>query len=91
MIAALLCPRRSCSSPPGAYSPSSCSAPWQLALGVLLGLLFIINQGLWKETVETLALVIGAAAASMAIGVPLGICRGASANGSIRCCGRCST
>ena len=46
---------------------------WQIALGVLLGLLYIINQGLWKETVETLALVIGATTVSMAIGVPLGI------------------
>lgn len=44
-----------------------------LAIGVLLGLMFIINQGLWKQTVETLVLVVAAAAASMAIGVPLGI------------------
>lgn len=44
-----------------------------LAGGVLLGLLFIINQGLWKETIETLVLVVSAAAASMTIGVPLGI------------------
>ncbi len=46
---------------------------WKLALGVLLGLLFIINQGLWKETVLTLILVLGSTALSMAIGVPLGI------------------
>lgn len=44
-----------------------------LALGVLLGLLFIINQGLWKETVQTLVLVVAATALSMAIAVPLGI------------------
>ena len=44
-----------------------------LAIGVVLGLLFIINQGLWKQTVETLVLVVAAAAVSMAIGVPLGI------------------
>jgi len=44
-----------------------------LAIGVLLGLLFIINQNLWKQTVETLVLVVAAASASMAIGVPLGI------------------
>jgi glycine betaine/proline transport system permease protein len=44
-----------------------------LALGVLLGLLFIINQGLWKETVQTLVLVVAATALSMAIGVPMGI------------------
>jgi glycine betaine/proline transport system permease protein len=44
-----------------------------LAFGVLLGFLFIINQGLWKETVQTLVLVVAATALSMAIGVPLGI------------------
>lgn len=44
-----------------------------LAIGVFLGLLFIINQGLWKETVQTLVLVVGATAISMAIGIPLGI------------------
>jgi len=44
-----------------------------LAIGVFLGLIFIINQGLWKQTVQTLVLVVAAAAASMAIGVPLGI------------------
>jgi glycine betaine/proline transport system permease protein len=46
---------------------------WKLALGVLVGLLFILNQGLWKETVQTLVLVTGATALSMGIGVPLGI------------------
>lgn len=46
---------------------------WKLTLGVLIGLLFIINQGLWKETVETLVLVVAAATCSMAIGVPIGI------------------
>jgi glycine betaine/proline transport system permease protein len=44
-----------------------------LALGVFLGLIFIINQNLWKQTVETLVLVVAAAAMSMAIGVPIGI------------------
>ncbi|NGO54592.1 choline ABC transporter permease subunit [Allomesorhizobium camelthorni] len=46
---------------------------WKLAAGVGLGLLFIVNQDLWQETVETLVLVVAAAAASMAIGVPIGI------------------
>jgi glycine betaine/proline transport system permease protein len=46
---------------------------WVLALGVSLGLLFIINQGLWKETVQTLVLVTYSTALSMALGVPLGI------------------
>ena len=44
-----------------------------LAIGVLLGLLFIINQGLWKETIQTLVLVVAATAISMSVGVPLGI------------------
>ncbi len=46
---------------------------WKLAVVAALGLLFIINQGLWKETVETIVLVVAATAASMAIGVPIGI------------------
>jgi len=46
---------------------------WKLSLGVVLGLAFIVNQGLWKETIETLVLVVGATTASMAIGVPVGI------------------
>ncbi len=46
---------------------------WKLAVWVAIGLAFIINQGLWKDTVETLVLVVGATAASMAIGVPVGI------------------
>ena len=50
-----------------------CSARGSWRSASPLGLLFIINQGLWKETVETLVLVVAAAAASMAIGVPIGI------------------
>ena len=46
---------------------------WKLALGVALGLLFILNQGLWKQMVETIVLVVAAASASMLIGVPIGI------------------
>jgi glycine betaine/proline transport system permease protein len=46
---------------------------WKLALGVALGLLFILNQGMWKQTIETLVLVVAAAATSMTIGVPIGI------------------
>jgi glycine betaine/proline transport system permease protein len=46
---------------------------WKLAASVTVGLLFIINQDLWQETVETLVLVVVAAAVSMAIGVPVGI------------------
>lgn len=46
---------------------------WRLAVGVAIGLLFIINLGFWKETIETLVLVVASAGVSMAIGVPLGI------------------
>jgi glycine betaine/proline transport system permease protein len=46
---------------------------WKLAIGVAIGLLFIINLGFWKETIETLVLVVASASVSMAIGVPLGI------------------
>jgi glycine betaine/proline transport system permease protein len=44
-----------------------------LAIAVFLGLIFIINQNLWKQTVQTLVLVVAAATMAMAIGVPLGI------------------
>ena len=52
---------------------SALQRSWKLGLGVALGLLFILNQGLWEETVETVVLVVAAASASMAIGVPVGI------------------
>ncbi len=44
-----------------------------IALFTGLGLLLIINQGYWKETTETLALVLASTAVSMVVGVPLGI------------------
>ncbi len=46
---------------------------WRLAAAIALGLLLIVNLGYWKETTETLALVVAATAISMAIGVPVGI------------------
>jgi len=46
---------------------------WKLTAFVFLALLLIINLGYWEETVETLALVVFAAAVCMLIGVPLGI------------------
>jgi glycine betaine/proline transport system substrate-binding protein len=46
---------------------------WPLALFVVLALLFIMNQGYWEPTLETLSLVIVAAVVSALIGVPLGI------------------
>ncbi|UNK39001.1 choline ABC transporter permease subunit [Shinella sp. H4-D48] len=44
-----------------------------VALFTFLGLLLIVNQGYWKETTETLALVLAATGVSMVVGVPLGI------------------
>jgi glycine betaine/proline transport system substrate-binding protein len=44
-----------------------------LAAFVGLALLFILNQGYWLATLETLSLVMVATLASTAIGVPLGI------------------
>jgi glycine betaine/proline transport system permease protein len=46
---------------------------WKITLFVALGLVLILNLGLWKEMVETLVLVIYATVASLAIGVPIGI------------------
>jgi glycine betaine/proline transport system substrate-binding protein len=44
-----------------------------LVIFVTVALLFIINQGYWLATLETLSLVMVAAAVSAAIGIPLGI------------------
>jgi glycine betaine/proline transport system substrate-binding protein len=46
---------------------------WALAAFVTAALLFIMNQGYWLPTLETLSLVIVSALVSTAIGVPLGI------------------
>lgn len=46
---------------------------WWLVVFVVLGLLLILNQGLWAEMLETLVLVIYATGLSLAIGIPIGI------------------
>lgn len=46
---------------------------WKLVLLVVVALLLIANLGYWKETIETLALVVVATLVCMAIGIPLGI------------------
>jgi glycine betaine/proline transport system substrate-binding protein len=46
---------------------------WSLVTFVVLALLFIMNQGYWAATLETVALVAVATLAATAIGVPLGI------------------
>ena len=46
---------------------------WRLVAFVVLGLLLILNQGLWAEMLETLVLIIYATGLSLAIGIPIGI------------------
>ncbi len=46
---------------------------WILTGFVVLGLVFIVNQGLRKETIETLVMVLSSTFVSLAIGVPIGI------------------
>ena len=46
---------------------------WQTPLLVLVGFLFILNQGCWEETIQSLTLVIMACTACMGVGVPIGI------------------
>lgn len=46
---------------------------WRLCVFVTLALLFIMNQGYWTETLETLSLVLFSALISTLIGVPVGI------------------
>lgn len=46
---------------------------WRPCLLVALGLLFILNQGYWDETLQSLTLVLAACIVCMAFGVPIGI------------------
>ncbi len=46
---------------------------WKLCLLVGLGFLFILNQGYWEETTESLTLVLSACLLCMGVGVPIGI------------------
>ncbi len=46
---------------------------WQTCLLVMLGFLFVFNQGYWKTTMETLTMVLASCLVCMAIGVPTGI------------------
>lgn len=46
---------------------------WQPCLLVFLGFLFILNQGYWEETLESLTLVLVSCIFCMGIGVPIGI------------------
>ncbi|PWJ15879.1 choline ABC transporter permease subunit [Jannaschia seohaensis] len=46
---------------------------WKTCLLIALGFLFILNQGYWEETTESLTLVLSACLVCMAVGVPIGI------------------
>ena len=46
---------------------------WTVVAIVVLGFLFIINQGYWQATTQTLTLVLCAVIVCMGVGVPLGI------------------
>jgi glycine betaine/proline transport system permease protein len=46
---------------------------WKTCLFVALGFLFILNQGYWEETTESLTLVLSSCIFCMAMGVPIGI------------------
>lgn len=46
---------------------------WPMAALTVIGLLLIVNLGLWDETMDTLALVLSSAFISIVFGIPLGI------------------
>lgn len=46
---------------------------WKVCLGIALGWLFVINQGYWKETTESLTLIIASCAVCLGLGIPIGI------------------
>jgi glycine betaine/proline transport system permease protein len=46
---------------------------WKPVAVVVLGMLFILNQGYWKPTTESLTLVLAACVVCMGLGVPIGI------------------
>lgn len=46
---------------------------WKVCLGVLLAFLFILNQGYWEETTESMTLILSSCVVCMGLGVPIGI------------------
>jgi glycine betaine/proline transport system permease protein len=46
---------------------------WKMPMLVAVGFLFIVNQGYWEETTESLTLVLSACVVCMGVGVPIGI------------------
>ena len=46
---------------------------WKICLLVFVGFLFILNQGYWKPTMESLTLILASCVVCMGLGVPIGI------------------
>lgn len=46
---------------------------WKTTLFIIIGFMFILNQGYWDETLESLTLVLSSCVVCMGIGVPIGI------------------
>jgi glycine betaine/proline transport system permease protein len=46
---------------------------WRLVAFVVIGFLFVLNQGLWKDMIETLVLILYATAVSLVLGIIIGI------------------
>ena len=46
---------------------------WKVCLGVFAGFMFVLNQGYWEETTESLTLILSACVVCMGLGVPIGI------------------
>ncbi|MEM9224326.1 MAG: choline ABC transporter permease subunit [Pseudomonadota bacterium] len=49
---------------------------WSITIFVVIGFLFILNQGYWEEMTESLTLVMSACIVCMGVGVPIGIIAG---------------
>lgn len=58
------------------------TAGWKQAVFALIGFFFLGCQGLWQESMDTLALTIAAVLIAMVIGIPLGIWIGLSKTAS---------
>ena len=46
---------------------------WRVCVMVVIGFLFILDQGYWEETTESLTLILSACVVCMGLGVPIGI------------------
>ncbi|MCU9849666.1 choline ABC transporter permease subunit [Defluviimonas sp. WL0024] len=46
---------------------------WKTCVMVALGFLFILNQGYWDETMQSMTLILSSCIVCMAVGVPIGI------------------